>query len=83
MKRQCDRTGTDEILRLRYSPDTFSFYIYRENGQPGIKSNMNIDVQSFTLTEVQTSRAAQQKLAEVLLLPVNSLKKNLPLFRLP
>jgi len=56
-------------VRLRH---TFSFYIYRENGQAGIKSNMNIDVQFFTLTQVQNSTAAQQKLQKKLMYSIVS-----------
>lgn len=41
---------------------TFPFHMYTENGQPGIKSNMSIDVHSFTKTWVQNSTAACRNL---------------------
>lgn len=46
---QMDRDSRDTKAQVKPG-HTFSFHIYTENGQPGIKANMSIDVQSFTDT---------------------------------
>lgn len=46
---QMDRDSRDTKAQVKPG-HTFSFHIYTENGQPGIKSNMSTNVQSFTDT---------------------------------
>lgn len=71
MLTQTDRDLRDSKAQVKPG-HAFSVYIYRENEQPGIKSNMNTDVQSFTLTWIQNSKTAWQKLAKKLMYSIVS-----------